>query len=174
MAHPQLMSKFSSTSTHKSFLAGLLFIYLFPSLYWYWGSLWSTCGTLLLALLNPMRFPLLQLVQVPLDGILSFRQVNCATELGVVWKFSDAAFNPTVYAIDKNIKHYQTQHRCLRDSTCNWSLFEHWAVYHCTLDTTIQKIPYVPNSPSIKIFLPQFREKDVVGDCVRSPHRWHM
>ncbi|KAK4822863.1 hypothetical protein QYF61_020714 [Mycteria americana] len=46
--------------------------------------------------------PLLELVQVPLDGIPSLRCVNCATELGVICKLAEGALNPTVYVIDEN------------------------------------------------------------------------
>jgi len=37
--------------------------------------------------------PLLQLVQVPLDGISSFRHVNCTTQLGVVCKHAEDALD---------------------------------------------------------------------------------
>ena len=54
--HCWLMSSFSSTGTHKSFLAELLSITLAPSLYWYLGLPWPMCRTLHLILLNLMRF----------------------------------------------------------------------------------------------------------------------
>ena len=47
--------------------------------------------------------PLLELVQVPLDGILSLRHVNCTTQLGVVCSLAEGALNPTVYVIDEDI-----------------------------------------------------------------------
>ncbi|KAK4813810.1 hypothetical protein QYF61_026414, partial [Mycteria americana] len=47
--------------------------------------------------------PLLELVQVPLDGILSLRRVNCTTQLGVVSKLAEGALNLTVNVIDENI-----------------------------------------------------------------------
>jgi len=37
--------------------------------------------------------PLLQLVQVPLDGILSFRCVICTTPLGVICKLAEGALD---------------------------------------------------------------------------------
>ncbi|KAK4816418.1 hypothetical protein QYF61_016854 [Mycteria americana] len=46
--------------------------------------------------------PLLELVQVPLDGIPSLRRVNCTTQLGVVCKFAEGALDPTVYVIDED------------------------------------------------------------------------
>lgn len=79
-ARCQLMSSFSSRSTPKSFLAGLLWICSSPSLYWYQGLPQPRCSTLPLALLKPHEFhmgPLLRLVQVAscpsgvLKGLLS-------------------------------------------------------------------------------------------------------
>ncbi|KAK4817028.1 hypothetical protein QYF61_026034 [Mycteria americana] len=40
--------------------------------------------------------PLLDLVQVPLDGIQSLRRVNRTTQLGVICKFAEGALGPTV------------------------------------------------------------------------------
>jgi len=40
--------------------------------------------------------PLLKLVQVPLNGIPVLRHVDCTTQLGVICKLSESAFNPTV------------------------------------------------------------------------------
>ncbi|PKU42935.1 hypothetical protein llap_6755 [Limosa lapponica baueri] len=54
--------------------------------------------------------PLLQLVQVPLDAILSLGYVNCTTQLGIICKLAEGALNPTVYAIDENIKQYWSQY----------------------------------------------------------------
>jgi len=48
--------------------------------------------------------PLLKLVQVPLDGILSLRCINCTTWLAVICKFAEGALNPTVYIVGKDIK----------------------------------------------------------------------
>ncbi|KAK4810922.1 hypothetical protein QYF61_013330 [Mycteria americana] len=42
---------------------------------------------------------LLQLVQVPLDDILSLRHVNCTTQLGVICKLAEGALDPAVYPI---------------------------------------------------------------------------
>ncbi|KAK4824038.1 hypothetical protein QYF61_009629 [Mycteria americana] len=41
--------------------------------------------------------PLLKLVKVPLDGIPSFKCINCTTQLGVMCKFVEGALDPTVY-----------------------------------------------------------------------------
>ncbi|KAK4816374.1 hypothetical protein QYF61_016278 [Mycteria americana] len=61
--------------------------------------------------------PLLELVQVPLDGILSLRHVNNTTQLGVICKFAESALDPTVYVIDEDMKQYWSQYGPLRDTT---------------------------------------------------------
>ncbi|KAK0679652.1 MA2A1 mannosidase, partial [Pygoscelis papua] len=54
--------------------------------------------------------PLLELVQVPLDGIPSLWHVNRSTQLGVNCKLAEGALNPTVYVIDEDIKQYRSQY----------------------------------------------------------------
>ncbi|KAJ7420714.1 hypothetical protein BTVI_20654 [Pitangus sulphuratus] len=48
--------------------------------------------------------PLLKLVQIPLDVILSFRCVNSTTQPGVVCKLAEGALDPCVCVIDNGIK----------------------------------------------------------------------
>ncbi|GAB0181936.1 serine/threonine-protein kinase 3 [Grus japonensis] len=60
---------------------------------------------------------LLELVQVPLDGILSLRRVNCCTQLGVIGKIPEDVLDPTVCVIDEEIKRYWSQYGLLRDTT---------------------------------------------------------
>ncbi|KAK4830254.1 hypothetical protein QYF61_009321 [Mycteria americana] len=62
--------------------------------------------------------PLLQLVQVPLDGIPSLRRVTCTTQLGVICKLAEGALNPTVYVIE-DTRQYWSQYGPLRDTTCH-------------------------------------------------------
>ncbi|KAK4831893.1 LOW QUALITY PROTEIN: hypothetical protein QYF61_020040 [Mycteria americana] len=62
--------------------------------------------------------PLLQLVQVPLDGILSFWCVNCTTQLGVIYKLAEGSLGLSVNVIDENIEQYWSQYGPLRDTTC--------------------------------------------------------
>ncbi|KAK4824907.1 LOW QUALITY PROTEIN: hypothetical protein QYF61_021422 [Mycteria americana] len=101
--------------------------------------------------------PLLQLVQVPLDDIMSFWCVNCTTQLGVICKLAESALNLAVYVIDENIEQHWSQYGPLRDTT---------SADRYPLDATIQPIPCPLNSPPIKSISLQFREKDVVGNHV--------
>ncbi|KAK4818697.1 hypothetical protein QYF61_017918 [Mycteria americana] len=61
--------------------------------------------------------PLLQIVQVPLDGISSLRRVSYTAQLGVVCKLAEGALDPAVNVIDEDIKQYWSQYRPLRDTT---------------------------------------------------------
>jgi len=63
------------------------------------GAALTQMQNLALGLLEPHEVhagPLLQLLQVPLDGILSFWHVNCIAQLGVTCKLGEGALNFTV------------------------------------------------------------------------------
>ena len=60
--------------------------------------------------------PLLKPVKVPLYGIISFKRINCMTQLGVIWKLAEGALNRTVCVINKGIEQYQSQYGPLRDN----------------------------------------------------------
>ncbi|KAK4808270.1 hypothetical protein QYF61_020751 [Mycteria americana] len=106
--------------------------------------------------------PLLQLAQVPLDGIPSLRYVNRTTQLGVVSKLAEGALDPTVHVVDEDTKQYWSQTPLIPDlhpdieplTTTLWSprpssQFLRHRIVH-------------PSNPSL-----QCREKDVVGDHVK-------
>jgi len=59
--------------------------------------------------------PLLQSVQVPLDGFPSFQCIDCTNQLGVICKLAEGALNATVYVIDKE---HQSLDPPLRDTSC--------------------------------------------------------
>ena len=53
---------------------------------------------LVLGLLEPREVhtsPLLELVQVSLDSLLSLRHINCTTQVGVVCKLAEGALDPS-------------------------------------------------------------------------------
>ena len=52
--------------------------------------------------------PLLEPVRVPLDCIPSHQDVDCISQLCVIGKLAEGAFNPTVHVTDKDVK----RHRC--------------------------------------------------------------
>ena len=111
--------------------------------------------------------PLLELAQVPLDGILSLTCVDHTTQLAVICKLAEGAPDLAVCIIDEDIKQYWSKYGPLRNTTCHWFPSGHWSVDHCPLDVIIQLIPQPNKSLPIKSISLQFREKDVVGDHVK-------
>ena len=101
------------------FSSGLLSIHSLPSLY-VLGIAPTQVQDLALGLVEPPEVhmgPLLQLIQVPLDGIPSWC-VSCTTQLGVICNLAEGALNPTVYVTDENIKQYWSQYGPLMHTTC--------------------------------------------------------
>ena len=117
--------------------------------------------------------PLLQPVQVPLNGILSFWCINCTHS---AWCDPQTCWGCTwsCYVIDENIKQHWSQYSLLRDTTCHQSPFGHRAIDYYPLDVTIQPIPYPMNKSKIKFLSPQFREKDVVRNHVEGFTEVHI
>jgi len=113
------------------------------------------------------RGPLLELVYVPLNGILSFWCVSYTTQLYVVCRLDEGALDLTVYVIDENITQHRSQYGPLRDITWHWYPLGHLAIDYYPLDATIQPTHNSLNSQPIKSVSPQFGEKDVVRDCVK-------
>ena len=120
-----------STSTLKSYLAGLLSVPSSPSLYWYWRLSWPWCRTLHVALLNligshrPTTWacsdpsgwhPVPQACQPP-------HSAWCHLQVcwGCTW----------VHVIDEDIKRYWSQYGPLRDTTCHQCPCGHQDVDHC-------------------------------------------
>jgi len=85
--------------------------------------------------------PLLELVQVPLDGIPSFWCVSCTIQLGVICKLAEGALDLAVCVIDENVKEHRSQYRPLRDTTHHWHPLGHSAIDHYPLAATFQPIP---------------------------------
>lgn len=56
-------------------------------------------------------------VKVSLHGTPFPQHITCAAQLGVICKPSKGTLKPTVYVINKNIDHCQSQYRPLRDTT---------------------------------------------------------
>jgi len=100
-AHGRLASRFSSTSTPKSFSSGLLSIphpVLIP------GVALTQMQDPALGLAEPHEIhtgPLLKFVQVPLDGIPSVRHVDCTTQLSVICSLTESALIPTSVTLMK-------------------------------------------------------------------------
>jgi len=133
-------------STSKSFLAGPLSIPSSPSLYWISST---HVQDLTLDLVEPHEVhvgPLLKLVWMPLDVILSVGHVSCTTQLGVICRLAEGAVDRNVYVIDEDIKQYWSQYGPLRDTIHHWCPLEQSDVDHYPLDTTVEPILHPLNS----------------------------
>jgi len=87
-----------STSTPKSFSAGLLHPFI-PQPLLIVGVAPTQVQDPALGLVEPHEVhtaPLLDLVQVPLDGMLSFWLVNCTAQLGVICKLAEGTLSLTM------------------------------------------------------------------------------
>ncbi|KAJ7404971.1 testosterone 17-beta-dehydrogenase 3-like [Willisornis vidua] len=91
-------------------------------------------------------FQLLNFVQVPLEHIPFFCCVSFTAQLHVICKLAEGALDPSVCAIDEDIKKCQSQDRALRDNTHHQPPSECRAIDHGSLAASIQLIPYPLNS----------------------------
>ncbi|KAJ7428245.1 hypothetical protein BTVI_01097 [Pitangus sulphuratus] len=73
----------------------------------------------------------------------------------------------SVCVIEKDIEEYQSQDRTLRDTTHHQPPPGHRAIDHNSLVVSIQPVPYLSNSPSIKSMSLQFGDKDIMWDCIK-------
>ena len=53
--------------------------------------------------------PVLQPVQVPLDGFPSFQRIGCTTQLGVIRKLAEGALDAVIYVIDKDVEEHRSK-----------------------------------------------------------------
>ncbi|PKU40070.1 hypothetical protein llap_9625 [Limosa lapponica baueri] len=105
-------------------------------------------------------------VKVSLDGTPSLQRVHHTTELDV-GNFLEGSFNPPVRVTNKDVKEGKSQYRPLKNVSCHWSPLEHQAVDRNSLSVTISRIPYPPSALSVKSMSLQFRDQDVMQDCVK-------
>ena len=111
--------------------------------------------------------PLLQPVQVPLDGLLSLQCIDCTSQLGVICKLAEGALNALICVIREDAEEHWSQDQPLRDTACDQSPPSHRIIKHNPLAATNPPILNPANSPSFKSIPLQFRETDVVGDHVK-------
>ena len=54
--------------------------------------------------------PVLQPVQVPLDGIPSLYCIDCTTQPGVISKLAEDSLDSITYVIDKDVEEYPSKY----------------------------------------------------------------
>ncbi|KAJ7404112.1 testosterone 17-beta-dehydrogenase 3-like [Willisornis vidua] len=111
--------------------------------------------------------PVLKLVQVPLDGIASLRQINRITQLGVISKVAESALSSSIYDVNQDINNYDPHVDPLSIHNFSPVFIQTWGHWSIHMDVTIQAIPYPTNIPTTKSRSLQFREKGDEGDCVK-------
>ena len=63
--------------------------------------------------------PLLQPLQVTLDGFPSFQHINRTTQLGVIHKLAEGALDAIVLVIDEDVEEHRSQDRPQRNTACD-------------------------------------------------------
>jgi len=111
--------------------------------------------------------PLLQPVQVPLDGFPSFQRIDCTAHLSVIHKLAEGALDAIVCVTDEDVEEHWPQDRPRWDTACDCPPSWHRTTDHNPLAVSSQPVPNQSNSPSFRSVPPQFREKDVVRDHVK-------
>ena len=53
--------------------------------------------------------PLLQPVQITLDGFPSFQRIDCTAQLGIIRKLAEGALNAIVYVTVEDVEEHQSQ-----------------------------------------------------------------
>ncbi|KAJ7406662.1 hypothetical protein BTVI_64973 [Pitangus sulphuratus] len=108
--------------------------------------------------------PPLQLFKIPLDSISSSMST---TQLGVLSKLAENAFDLIVYIVHIDVKQCWSQYLLLRNTTHHWSPLGHPTTGHNSLAATTQPILYPPSGPSIKSMSVQFSDKGVMRDSIK-------
>ncbi|KAK4817647.1 LOW QUALITY PROTEIN: hypothetical protein QYF61_023237 [Mycteria americana] len=84
--------------------------------------------------------PSIQPVQVPLQSLPILKQIDTPTQLGVICKLTEGAFDPLIQTIDKDIKQNWPQHRALGNTICDRPPTGFKSIHHNSLGPTIQQI----------------------------------
>lgn len=92
--------------------------------------------------------PLLEFVQVPLDGSHPYVVSAAPTQLCVICKSAEGPLYPTVCVINKNGKEHWPQDTVLRDTTCHQPPSGHWDIDHNSLHSLSQFVMHQVVHPS--------------------------
>lgn len=157
-AYFQLILSLSPTCIHRFFSTGLLSVSSPHSLYQN-HQLPLSLGLFEFHHVN--MDPVLDLVQVPLEGVTSFRDLKLTAQLDVLCKFTDVAVDPAVYGI--NQVPVQTHDKHHLPVFFIWTL-SCWSLpLGCDHPTNILST----EQSTIKFKSVQFGDKDTVGNPVK-------
>ncbi|KAK4810572.1 hypothetical protein QYF61_004535 [Mycteria americana] len=111
--------------------------------------------------------PSIQPVQVPLQTLPTLQQINTPTQLGVICKHAEGAFDPFVQIIDKDIKQNWPQHRALGNTVCDRPPTGVNFIHHHSLGPAVQPVLYPAKSTPVQAMSSQFLQENAVGNHVK-------
>ncbi|KAK4830406.1 hypothetical protein QYF61_010937 [Mycteria americana] len=111
--------------------------------------------------------PSIQPVQVPLQSLPTFQQINTPTQLGVICKLAESALDPFIQIIDKDIKQNWPQHRALGNTACDQPPTGVNSIHHHSLGPAIQPVLYPVKSIPVQAMSSQFLQENAVGNRVK-------
>uniref|UniRef100_A0A8C3KC32 CNH domain-containing protein n=1 Tax=Calidris pygmaea TaxID=425635 RepID=A0A8C3KC32_9CHAR len=103
------------------------------------------------------KFPSIQPVQIPLQGLSTLQQVDTPTKLGVVCELTEGALDPLIQIIDKDVNENWPQYRALGDTTRDQPPTGFNSIHHHSLGPAIQPVfnPNMLNRRSFSDVLPE-------------------
>ncbi|KAK4810949.1 hypothetical protein QYF61_013357 [Mycteria americana] len=108
--------------------------------------------------------PSIQPVQVPLQSLLTLKEINTPTQCGVVCKLTEGALDPFVQIIDKDIKQNWPQHRALGNTACHRPPTRVNSIHHHSFGPAIQPVLYPAKSMPAQAMSSQFLQENAVGN----------
>ncbi|KAK4820661.1 hypothetical protein QYF61_002865 [Mycteria americana] len=121
---------------------------------------------LALRLVEPHTIDLSPSIQ-PVQSLPTLKQINTATQLGVICKLTEGALDPFVQIIDKDIKQNWPQHRALGNTACDRPPTGVNSIHHHSLGPAIQPVLYPAKSTPVQAMSSQFLQKNAVGNRVK-------
>ena len=94
--------------------------------------------------------PVIQSVQITPQSLLTPRQINTSSQLGVICKFTEGALNALIQVINKDIKQDRSQYQSLRKTTRDWLLSSINSIHHHFLSLDIQSVLHPAKSVPIQ------------------------
>lgn len=99
--------------------------------------------------------PHFELVQIHLEAFPSFRHIAFTTQLAVICRLAEVAFDPITYVTVQNVKTLVPRQH-LRHTTHHQSSPGHRAIYHSSL-ADLPTIPFPSNIHALNICVPKIK-----------------
>ena len=112
--------------------------------------------------------PMLQSIQVPLQGLLSLRRVNSTSQFGIVSKLANGAFNSCMQIIDQNIEWNWPQNGALGNTTGDRLLAKCSPIHYNPLSFALQPVLHPAHHKPTHPTVGQLVQKDAVRDSIKT------